>query len=46
MRVIGKAEVNLRLEGVVAFSLGERLAVELDRFARVDDLRHRVGQMH
>ena len=39
----GEAEVNLRLEGGVAFNLGERLAIEVDRFTRADDLRHGVG---
>ena len=47
MREISKAELNLCLKGVIAFSLDQRLAIEVGRFAGTDDnLADRVGQVH
>ena len=38
--------MDLRLEGRVSLSLGERLATEFDRSTRAIQIRHRVGQVH
>ncbi len=43
---IGKTQVNLRHEGVVAFSLGKCFAILFNRFARADEILHRAGQVH
>ena len=38
--------MNLRLQGVIAFNLGQRLAKEADRLARADHEAHRSGQTY